>query len=301
MGCTATVRACGPDAAALPADRGRGPRRGGPRRPADEPLPAGQPALAPQPRGGERAGRRGAGAPRVPRRVPALEPRVGRGLRRHRGAADEGVGLLPRRGPRARRGRARRRRSQVVGYRHVRRWTARPAPSASTAPASSSTSAASARATPSTASSICCGAGASRRPSSTSAAAASTAWARRPGATAWEVGIQDPTAPGEDRPHRVAARPGALASPAATRRFFEKDGVTYAHIMDPRTGRPVQGVLSVAVLSDERHRRRRPRQRALRPGPRPAPASSSSATAPTEALFFLPRPGGGWRLVRVGG
>ena len=33
--------------------------------------------------------------------------------------------------------------------------------------------------------------------------------------------------------------------------LFEEDGVTYAHIMDPRTGRPVQGVLSVAVLSEE--------------------------------------------------
>ena len=36
--------------------------------------------------------------------VPALEPRVGRGLRRHRRPAHEGVGLLPRGGPRARRG-----------------------------------------------------------------------------------------------------------------------------------------------------------------------------------------------------
>ena len=36
--------------------------------------------------------------------VPALEPRVGRRLRRDGGAADEGVGLLPRRGPPARGG-----------------------------------------------------------------------------------------------------------------------------------------------------------------------------------------------------
>jgi thiamine biosynthesis lipoprotein len=30
---------------------------------------------------------------------------------------------------------------------------------------------------------------------------------------------------------------------------FEVDGVLYSHIMDPRRGKPVQGVLSVAVVT----------------------------------------------------
>ena len=30
---------------------------------------------------------------------------------------------------------------------------------------------------------------------------------------------------------------------------FEANGVLYSHIMDPRTGRPVQGIVSVAVTS----------------------------------------------------
>jgi thiamine biosynthesis lipoprotein len=49
-----------------------------------------------------------------------------------------------------------------------------------------------------------------------------------PGRGAWAVDIQDP---------------------AHARRIAMTDGVTYSHIMDPRTGKPVQGVRSVAVLA----------------------------------------------------
>ena len=48
---------------------------------------------------------------------------------------------------------------------------------------------------------------------------------------------------------RVSLRDRALSISGGYERFFVKDGVTYAHIMDPRSGRPVQGVLSVAVVS----------------------------------------------------
>ena len=30
---------------------------------------------------------------------------------------------------------------------------------------------------------------------------------------------------------------------------FEADGATYTHILDPRTGKPVQGVVSVSVIA----------------------------------------------------
>jgi thiamine biosynthesis lipoprotein len=33
----------------------------------------------------------------------------------------------------------------------------------------------------------------------------------------------------------------------SSEKFFERDGVRYSHIMDPRTGHPVGGVLSVVV------------------------------------------------------
>ena len=70
-----------------------------------------------------------------------------------------------------------------------------------------------------------------------------------PGREAWEVGIQDPTDPAKTA-LTVKLRDRALSVSGGYARFFERDGVTYAHIMDPRTGRPVQGVLSVAVLTD---------------------------------------------------
>ena len=120
-----------------------------------------------------------------------------------------------------------------------------------------------------------------------------------PGREAWEIGIQDPTSPAKTA-LAVTLRDRALSVSGGYARSFEKDGVTYAHIMDPRTGTPVQGILSVAVLTEgatdgdaldnvlfvqglDRARSFLERYRS------------------TEALFFLPRPGGRWRLVRVGG
>ena len=70
-----------------------------------------------------------------------------------------------------------------------------------------------------------------------------------PGKKAWEIGIQDPTDPAKTA-LTVTLRDRALSVSGGYARFFENNGVTYAHIMDPRTGRPVQGILSVAVLTD---------------------------------------------------
>jgi thiamine biosynthesis lipoprotein len=69
-----------------------------------------------------------------------------------------------------------------------------------------------------------------------------------PGAAGWDVSVADPTAP-ERSALTVSLRDQALSISGGYERFFVKDGVTYAHIMDPRSGRPVQGVLSVAVVS----------------------------------------------------
>ena len=71
-----------------------------------------------------------------------------------------------------------------------------------------------------------------------------------PGKAAWEVEIQDPldqrkiatSVPLKNQTLSVSGGYGA---------FFELAGARYSHIMDPRTGRPVQGVLSVAVITND--------------------------------------------------
>jgi len=68
-----------------------------------------------------------------------------------------------------------------------------------------------------------------------------------PDESGWEVSVQDPlkatktalTLRLKDRVISIAGR---------SEKSFERNGVVYSHIMDPRIGRPVQGMLTVAVL-----------------------------------------------------
>lgn len=69
-----------------------------------------------------------------------------------------------------------------------------------------------------------------------------------PGRAGWPVDIQDPLrAATIARTLRLKDR--AVSMAGTSEKFFERDGVRYAHIMDPRSGWPVQGLLSVAVLA----------------------------------------------------
>ena len=69
-----------------------------------------------------------------------------------------------------------------------------------------------------------------------------------PGRAAWDVMIQDPIDPRKIA-LTVHLKDRALSVAGSSEKSFEAGGVTYSHIMDPRTGRPVQGVLSVAMLA----------------------------------------------------
>ncbi|MEW5980053.1 MAG: FAD:protein FMN transferase [Acidobacteriota bacterium] len=73
-----------------------------------------------------------------------------------------------------------------------------------------------------------------------------------PGKTGWDVKIRDPLAP--HNPNKSAAsvqlHNQALSVSGNYEKFFEAGGKRYSHIMDPRTGRPVEGMLSVAVVTD---------------------------------------------------
>ena len=69
-----------------------------------------------------------------------------------------------------------------------------------------------------------------------------------PGREAWDVDIQDPAGGGRVA-LTVPLKDRALSVSGRAEKSFERDGIVYAHIMDPRTAQPVQGVLSVAVLA----------------------------------------------------
>jgi thiamine biosynthesis lipoprotein len=120
-----------------------------------------------------------------------------------------------------------------------------------------------------------------------------------PNSQGWEVKIQDPL----DQ-KKIAAtvrlKDQSLSVSGSYEKFFEVDGVRYSHVMDPRTGRPVQGILSVAVITDtgtagdaldnvfyvmgvER----------IREYLKKFPAS--------EVIFFLPEKNKLWKMVRMPG
>lgn len=75
-------------------------------------------------------------------------------------------------------------------------------------------------------------------------------WGRKPDGAPWEAGIRDPNDPGGSSVvGTVRVNGGSLVTSGLYERTFELDGVTYWHILDPRTGMPVQtDIVSDTVL-----------------------------------------------------
>jgi FAD:protein FMN transferase len=69
-----------------------------------------------------------------------------------------------------------------------------------------------------------------------------------PGQDAWRVSVQDPLDPARVA-FTVALRDRAVSVAGSSEKFFARGRTRYGHIMNPRTGRPVQGVLTVAVIA----------------------------------------------------
>jgi FAD:protein FMN transferase len=69
-----------------------------------------------------------------------------------------------------------------------------------------------------------------------------------PGRDAWPIEIQDPI-DGRKIAVTLQLRDGAVSVAGRSEKSFESGGVIYSHIMDPRTGTPAQGVLSVVVVA----------------------------------------------------
>lgn len=64
----------------------------------------------------------------------------------------------------------------------------------------------------------------------------------------WHIGIQHPRKPGAIA--TLELRDGeAVGTSGDYQRYFELDGKRYCHLLDPRSGQPVQGVQAVTVLA----------------------------------------------------
>ena len=78
------------------------------------------------------------------------------------------------------------------------------------------------------------------------------AWGDRPDGTPWRVGVQDPAHP-DDRNALVGVLElvdSFAVTSGSYQRYFQQDGKTYHHIIDPATGRPADsGLTSVTVVA----------------------------------------------------
>jgi FAD:protein FMN transferase len=64
----------------------------------------------------------------------------------------------------------------------------------------------------------------------------------------WRVEIRDPYDPNK-RAVEVFLKDASMSTSGSYEKFFRAEGHTYAHIMDPRTGYPAQGSVSVSVIA----------------------------------------------------
>lgn len=78
------------------------------------------------------------------------------------------------------------------------------------------------------------------------------AWGTRPDGEPWQVGVQDPQYPDQERVVGLVGLENAFAvTSGGYQRYFEEDGTTYHHILDPDTGYPADsGLVSVTVVAD---------------------------------------------------
>ena len=73
----------------------------------------------------------------------------------------------------------------------------------------------------------------------------------KPDGSPWTVAVTDPSDTG-DYVGILTVGQGAVVTSGGYQRYFERDGHTYIHILDPATGRPVENdLLSVTVVTSD--------------------------------------------------
>lgn len=75
---------------------------------------------------------------------------------------------------------------------------------------------------------------------------------RKPDGNGWKIGIRNPDGAPDDMAAVVEVEDRAVITSGGYERYFEENGKTYIHILDPRTGYPACGGLaSVSVVSED--------------------------------------------------
>src|SRR5262245_5982911 len=118
-----------------------------------------------------------------------------------------------------------------------------------------------------------------------------------PGKSVWTINLRDPV---DQRKTAMTIRlkNQALSVSGSYEKFFEMDGVRYSHIMDPRTGWPVQGVISVAVITSNGTEGDALDNVFYVQGLEWSKIWSKRSTG-TEMIFFLPKGEKGWRALQL--
>jgi thiamine biosynthesis lipoprotein len=120
-----------------------------------------------------------------------------------------------------------------------------------------------------------------------------------PGLAGWDVTIQDPL-DSRKTAITVSLKDRAVSVAGRSEKSFESGGVRYSHIMDPRSGRPVQGMLSVAVLTATGTAGDALDDAFFVNGPEHSRTYLKTLPA-TDVYFFLPDAHRGWRIVHSRG
>jgi FAD:protein FMN transferase len=119
-----------------------------------------------------------------------------------------------------------------------------------------------------------------------------------PDADGWEVTVQDPLH-AQQTALTLRLKDRSLSVAGSSEKSFEVRGVVYSHIMDPRTGRPVQGMLTVAVLSATGTEGDALDDALFVQGVEKSRTCLTRLPG-VEAYFFLPDGHRAWRMVRLG-
>lgn len=73
----------------------------------------------------------------------------------------------------------------------------------------------------------------------------------KPDGSPWTIGVRDPNGTPDQSEEVLTLTDGTVVTSGTYERFFMLDGVRYHHILDPKTGMPIQnGLASVTILTD---------------------------------------------------